>query len=90
MKTCRDPIRRQSKFGGRLMVAISRSALAMCWGSSFLQALVRGQQRQRIVAACGIARFRPNEGKRTGKPSCTTNPDATYAVATLQSHLPAA
>lgn len=30
------------------------------------------------------------EGKRTGKPSCTTKPDATYAAATLQSHLPAA
>jgi len=29
-------------------------------------------------------------GKRTGKPSCTTKPDATYAAATLQSHLPAA
>ncbi|RON22546.1 TIGR02270 family protein [Pseudomonas lini] len=29
--------------------------------SSFQQALVRGQQRQRIAAACGIARFRPTE-----------------------------
>lgn len=29
-------------------------------------------------------------GKRTGKPSCTTKPDATYAAATLQSHLLAA
>ncbi|CAN1600869.1 TIGR02270 family protein [Pseudomonas mediterranea] len=28
---------------------------------TFQQALVRGQQRQRIVAACGLARFRPNE-----------------------------
>ncbi|WP_123416650.1 TIGR02270 family protein [Pseudomonas brassicacearum] len=29
--------------------------------SSFRQALVRGQQRQRIAAACGVARYRPNE-----------------------------
>lgn len=29
--------------------------------SSFQQALVRGQQRQRIAAACGVARFRPTE-----------------------------
>jgi len=29
--------------------------------SSFQQALVRGQQRQRIAAAYGIARFRPTE-----------------------------
>lgn len=29
--------------------------------SSFQQALVRGQQRQRIAAACGVARFRPSE-----------------------------
>ncbi len=29
--------------------------------SSFQQALARGQQRQRIAAACGIARYRPNE-----------------------------
>lgn len=29
--------------------------------SSFQQALARGQQRQRIAAACGIARFRPTE-----------------------------
>jgi uncharacterized protein (TIGR02270 family) len=28
---------------------------------AFQQALTRGQQRQRIAAACGIARFRPNE-----------------------------
>jgi ABC-type polar amino acid transport system ATPase subunit len=28
---------------------------------SFQQALVRGQQRQRIAAACGLARFRPDE-----------------------------
>lgn len=29
--------------------------------ASFRQALAHGQQRQRIAAACGIARFRPNE-----------------------------
>ncbi|KAA5840835.1 TIGR02270 family protein [Pseudomonas chlororaphis] len=29
--------------------------------SSYRQALVRGQQRQRIAAACGIARLRPTE-----------------------------
>lgn len=29
--------------------------------SSFRQALIRGQQRQRIAAACGVARYRPNE-----------------------------
>lgn len=29
--------------------------------SSFQQTLARGQQRQRIAAACGIARYRPNE-----------------------------
>lgn len=29
--------------------------------SSYLRALVQGQQRQRIAAACGIARFRPTE-----------------------------
>ncbi|WP_058542379.1 TIGR02270 family protein [Pseudomonas fluorescens] len=29
--------------------------------SSFQQALARGQQRQRIAAACGIARYRPTE-----------------------------
>jgi uncharacterized protein (TIGR02270 family) len=29
--------------------------------SSFRQALVQGQQRQRIAAACGVARFRPSE-----------------------------
>jgi len=29
--------------------------------SSFVQALVHGQQRQRIAAACGLARFRPGE-----------------------------
>ncbi|QQZ39900.1 TIGR02270 family protein [Pseudomonas sp. SK3(2021)] len=29
--------------------------------SSYRQALVQGQQRQRIVAACGIARLRPTE-----------------------------
>lgn len=29
--------------------------------SSFRQALARGQQRQRIVAACGLARFRPTD-----------------------------
>jgi uncharacterized protein (TIGR02270 family) len=28
---------------------------------SFMQALVSGQQRQRIAAACGLARFRPGE-----------------------------
>lgn len=29
--------------------------------NSYLRALVQGQQRQRIAAACGIARFRPTE-----------------------------
>jgi hypothetical protein len=29
--------------------------------ASFRQALAHGQQRQRIAAACGVARFRPNE-----------------------------
>ncbi|MFL6610950.1 MAG: TIGR02270 family protein [Pseudomonas sp.] len=29
--------------------------------SSFVQALVHGEQRQRIAAACGLARFRPSE-----------------------------
>lgn len=29
--------------------------------SSYQRALIQGQQRQRIVAACGIARFRPTE-----------------------------
>ncbi|CAH0317069.1 TIGR02270 family protein [Pseudomonas brassicacearum] len=29
--------------------------------NSFQQALARGQQRQRIAAACGIARYRPDE-----------------------------
>jgi len=28
---------------------------------TFAQALVRGQQRQRLAAACGLARYRPNE-----------------------------
>ncbi len=29
--------------------------------ASYLQALIHGQQRQRIVAACGVARYRPTE-----------------------------
>ncbi|MGX1174928.1 TIGR02270 family protein [Pseudomonas sp. R151218B TE3479] len=41
--------------GTRYMLGLAHSE------HSFRQALVRGQQRQRIAAACGLARFRPDE-----------------------------
>ncbi|OOG82000.1 hypothetical protein B0E42_23950 [Pseudomonas sp. A25(2017)] len=41
--------------GTRYMLGLAHSE------HSFQQALVRGQQRQRIAAACGLARFRPDE-----------------------------
>ncbi|MFL7960675.1 TIGR02270 family protein [Pseudomonas kielensis] len=41
--------------GTRYMLGLAHSE------QSFQQALVRGQQRQRIAAACGLARFRPDE-----------------------------
>ncbi|SCW75170.1 TIGR02270 family protein [Pseudomonas sp. NFACC05-1] len=40
--------------GTRYMLGLAHSE------HSFQQALVRGQQRQRIAAACGLARFRPD------------------------------
>ena len=41
--------------GTRYMLGLAHSE------HSFQQALIHGQQRQRIAAACGIARYRPNE-----------------------------
>ncbi|WP_207282255.1 TIGR02270 family protein [Pseudomonas sp. FW300-N2F2] len=41
--------------GTRYMLGLAHSE------HSFQQALARGQQRQRIAAACGLARFRPDE-----------------------------
>ncbi|MEH6348535.1 TIGR02270 family protein [Pseudomonas sp. 3JA] len=41
--------------GTRYMLGLAHSE------HSFQQALVRGQQRQRIAAACGLARYRPTE-----------------------------
>ncbi|MGD8217181.1 TIGR02270 family protein [Pseudomonas thivervalensis] len=47
--------------GGDFQVG-NRYMLGLAHGEhSFQQALVRGQQRQRIAAACGLARFRPTE-----------------------------
>ncbi|AXA53791.1 TIGR02270 family protein [Pseudomonas thivervalensis] len=47
--------------GGDFQVG-NRYMLGLAHGEhSFQQALVRGQQRQRVAAACGLARFRPTE-----------------------------
>jgi uncharacterized protein (TIGR02270 family) len=45
----------QFQMGTRYMLGLAHSE------HSFQQALVHGQQRQRIAAACGLARYRPNE-----------------------------
>ncbi|WP_434605137.1 TIGR02270 family protein [Pseudomonas sp. Z4-7] len=45
----------QFQVGARYMLGLAHSE------RSFEQALVRGQQRQRVAAACGLARFRPDE-----------------------------
>ncbi|QBZ89967.1 TIGR02270 family protein [Pseudomonas viciae] len=45
----------QFQVGTRYMLGLAHSE------HSFQQALVHGQQRQRIAAACGLARYRPNE-----------------------------
>jgi uncharacterized protein (TIGR02270 family) len=45
----------QFQVGTRYMLGLAHSE------RSFEQALVRGQQRQRVAAACGLARFRPDE-----------------------------
>lgn len=47
--------------GGQLQVG-TRYLLGLAHSErSFQQVLICGQQRQRIAAACGLARFRPNE-----------------------------
>ena len=47
--------------GGDFQVG-TRYMLGLAHGEhSFQQALIHGQQRQRIAAACGLARFRPTE-----------------------------
>lgn len=45
----------QFQVGTRYMLGLAHSE------RSFQQALIRGQQRQRVAAACGLARFRPDE-----------------------------
>lgn len=45
----------QFQVGARYILGLAHSE------RSFQQALVRGQQRQRVAAACGLARFRPDE-----------------------------
>jgi len=45
----------QFQVGTRYILGLAHSE------RSFQQALVRGQQRQRVAAACGLARFRPDE-----------------------------
>ncbi|WP_434674552.1 TIGR02270 family protein [Pseudomonas sp. R1-15] len=45
----------QFQVGARYMLGLAHSE------RSFEQALVRGQQRQRVAAACGLAGFRPDE-----------------------------
>lgn len=47
--------------GGQFQVE-TRYILGMAHSErSFQQALIQGQQRQRVAAACGLARFRPDE-----------------------------
>jgi uncharacterized protein (TIGR02270 family) len=45
----------QFQVGTRYLLGLAHSE------RSFQQVLICGQQRQRIAAACGLARFRPNE-----------------------------
>ncbi|WNZ81086.1 TIGR02270 family protein [Pseudomonas sp. P105] len=47
--------------GGNFQAGVGYVLGQMQSEASFRQALAHGQQRQRIAAACGVARFRPNE-----------------------------
>lgn len=47
--------------GGNFQVGVGHILGMRQSENSFQQALARGQQRQRIAAACGLARFRPND-----------------------------